>query len=154
MHKVSTCGCSGMLNACLLMLENPTLSYFCLLLAAGSNGCFLVFSLLSALVLFAFSVPPPFLQHWHRKGRAESQNNPASSSVLQTEFMSCTGLLPQGKKKKTLTRSKATFQSKVNMRPMIGCIWHKKKYVLPVDQVRRLRYQLHFLLKATRLSWG
>lgn len=58
------------------------------------------------------------------------------------------------KKKKTLTRSNATFQSKVNMRPMIGCIWHKKKYVLPVDQVRRLRYQLHFLLKATRLSWG
>lgn len=111
-HKVSTCGCSGMLNACLLMLENPTLSYFCLLLAAGSNGRFLVFSLLSALVLFAFSVPPPFLQHWHRKGRAESQNNPASSSVLQTEFMSCTGLLPQGKKNTYKKQSNFSKQSK------------------------------------------
>lgn len=155
-HKVSTCGCSGMLNACLLMLENPTLSYFCLLLAAGSNGRFLVFSfsrcsqpwfclLFQSLPLF-YSTGTERAEPSHRTILPPAQCCKQSLCHVLDFF--------HKEKKKTLKRSKATFQSKVNMRPMIGCIWHKKKYVLPVDQVRRLRYQLHFLLKATRLSWG
>lgn len=98
-----------MLNACLLMLENPTLSYFCLLLAAGSNGLSFVAPRPGSVCLFS---PHPFLQHWHRNGRAKSQNNPASSSVLQTEFMSCIGLLPQGKKKTHKKQSNFSKQSK------------------------------------------
>lgn len=59
----------------------------------------------------------------------------------------------KGKKKNTY-KKQSNFSKQSKHAAMIGCIWHKKKYVLPVDQVRRLRYQLHFLLKATRLSWG
>lgn len=65
-HKAGTCGCSGTLNACLLMLENPTLSYF--LLAAGSNGLPLVAPTPGSVCSFS---PSPFstalAQKWQRQ---------------------------------------------------------------------------------------
>lgn len=149
-HKVSTCGCSGMLNACLLMLENPTLSYFCLLLAAGSNGRFLVALSPGSVCFFS---PSPFstalAQKW--QSRVTEQSCLQLSVANRVYVMYWTS---STREKKNTYKKQSNFSKQSKHAAMIGCIWHKKKYVLPVDQVRRLRYQLHFLLKATRLSWG
>lgn len=107
----------------------------------------------SPVFVFCSSVPLCFLQQQFRNDGAKSQNNPVSSPVLQTDYVMCWPSSTRRKKQKKLTRSKATSQSKVNTQPMTGCIWHMRKYVLPVDLVCWLWHQLLFRGHQTVLGW-
>lgn len=109
-HKAGTCGCPGTLNACLLMLENPTLSYFCLLLAAGSNGLSLVAPRSGSVCFFS---PSPFSTALAQKWQSQvTEQSCLQLSVANRVYVMYWTSSTRKKKKKHKKQSHFSKQSK------------------------------------------